>query len=64
MIASQEFHRIFNEVRLLMQAQLYEAANHAIPELIAVAVTSKQIVAAYALEDFLIEQLEKEDDES
>jgi DNA polymerase III subunit epsilon len=59
MILSQEYERIYNEIRLLMQAELYEAANHAIPELMKVAVTMKQIVAAHCIEDFLIEKLDE-----
>lgn len=62
MITSHEYHRVYNEIRLLMQAGMYEAANHAIPELINLALTSKQIAAAYAIEDFLLEQLDEDDE--
>lgn len=60
MIASQEYTRIYNEIRLLMQAGLYEAANHAIPELYDFAMTNRQIMAASAIEDFLIQKLDED----
>lgn len=63
MITSQEYQRVYNEIRLLMQAGMLEAANHSIPELINYALTSKQIAAAYAIEDYLLEQLDESEDE-
>jgi hypothetical protein len=59
MILSQEYERIYNEIRLLMQAELYEAANHALPELEAVAVTRGQITKLWAIEDYIIERLDE-----
>lgn len=64
MIRSHEYHRVYNEIRLLMQAGMLEAANHAIPELISLAVTSKQIAAAYAIEDYLLEKLDEPEQET
>jgi hypothetical protein len=62
MMLSQEYNRIYNEIRLLMQAEMWEAANHAIPELMNVAVTMGQIIAAHCIEDYLIEKLDSEDE--
>lgn len=62
MIASQEFQRIYSEIRLLMQAEMYEAAYHALPELETFVMTSRQAAMYTSLEDFLLEKLEEPED--
>jgi len=62
MIASQEFQRIYSEIRLLMQAELYEAAYHALPELETFVMTSRQTAIYNSLEDFLVEKLDEPED--
>lgn len=57
MMASQEYKRIYSEIRLLMMSGFYLAAFEAVPELYDFAMTNRQIMAASAIEDFLIEKL-------
>lgn len=63
MIGSQEFERVYNEIRLLMQAELYEAANHAMPELETVAVTNMQLQICFALQDVIAQKLDEPGEE-
>jgi hypothetical protein len=64
MMLSERFTQVYNEIRLLLQADMVEAANHALPELISAAVTRGQIAMAYAIEDWIIQKLDQEESES
>lgn len=64
MMLSERFNQVYNEIRLLLQAGMLEAANHALPELISLAVTNGQIAIAYSLEDCIIQMLDQGESES